>query len=88
MGACHEAVSCLNKLSMPLLISSLLLVIYSLDCVSAQITDVPTPPYFTKQPKHEVLFQVSIQADEQEKPFVLECEARGRPPPKYVSQQL
>ena len=36
-----------------------------------------------KQPPHEQLYQISQGADEPEKPFMLECEASGKPEPKY-----
>ncbi|KAG1714169.1 Neuroglian [Nymphon striatum] len=82
MGTCNEGLRHL-ELRMPLIVGCILISI-SLKCISAQISTVPTPPYFTKQPKHELLFQVSAQADEKDKPFVLECEAKGQPPPKYT----
>ena len=44
---------------------------------------VQSPPYMVKQPpKDEVLFQVKSRVDENDKPFVIECEAEGEPAPK------
>ncbi|XP_018330369.1 neuroglian [Agrilus planipennis] len=44
--------------------------------------EVPSPPRIVKQPPtDEVLFQVG--ADENDKPFYIECEAIGEPAPRY-----
>ena len=43
---------------------------------------VQSPPYMIKQPPtDEVLFKVKARADENDKPFVIECEAEGEPAP-------
>ena len=43
---------------------------------------VQSPPYIIKQPPtDELLFQVKSRADENDKPFVIECEAEGEPAP-------
>lgn len=43
----------------------------------------PLPPHITKQvPPDEILFQVALP-NENEKPFIIECEADGDPPPEY-----
>lgn len=44
------------------------------------------PPTMIKQPPHEQLFEVfqSSDADQAERPFVLECEAKGDPEPVYT----
>ncbi|XP_035227979.1 neuroglian-like isoform X2 [Stegodyphus dumicola] len=47
------------------------------------ITTIPYPPTMIKQPNPDQLFQVSQTQDEQDKPFILECEARGNPEPEY-----
>uniref|UniRef100_T1JDB9 Neuronal cell adhesion molecule n=1 Tax=Strigamia maritima TaxID=126957 RepID=T1JDB9_STRMM len=45
---------------------------------------IPSPPTITKQPPSDyLLFQVAVNQDEKEKPFVLECEATGEPQPTY-----
>jgi hypothetical protein len=45
---------------------------------------VQSPPYIIKQPPtDELLFQVKSRADENDKPFVIECEADGEPAPTY-----
>ncbi|XP_069981771.1 neuroglian isoform X2 [Penaeus vannamei] len=43
------------------------------------------PPMMTKQPpsNEELLFQVASRMDENDKPFIIECEAEGEPAPKY-----
>ncbi|KAG7157810.1 Neuroglian-like 2 [Homarus americanus] len=43
------------------------------------------PPMMTKQPpsNEELLFQVASRQDENDKPFIIECEAEGEPAPKY-----
>ncbi|KAK8743667.1 hypothetical protein OTU49_001198 [Cherax quadricarinatus] len=43
------------------------------------------PPMMTKQPpsNEELLFQVASRLDENDKPFIIECEAEGEPAPKY-----
>lgn len=56
-----------------------LLTLVSLTCAA-----VPSPPTMVKQPPiHEQLYQVSETSDEQDKPFILECEAKGNPEPIY-----
>lgn len=42
------------------------------------------PPMMTKQPpsNEELLFQVASRMDENDKPFIIECEAEGEPAPK------
>uniref|UniRef100_A0A2P2I497 Neuroglian-like n=1 Tax=Hirondellea gigas TaxID=1518452 RepID=A0A2P2I497_9CRUS len=43
------------------------------------------PPLMVKQPpsSEELLFQVAYRVDENDKPFIIECEAEGEPAPKY-----
>ena len=53
---------------------------------NAQINEnffsVQSPPYIVKQPQtKEVYFMVKTHPDENEKPFVIQCEAEGEPPP-------
>lgn len=45
-----------------------------------------SPPTMIKQPPHEQLFEVfqTSDADQAERPFVLECEAKGDPEPTYT----
>lgn len=44
---------------------------------------VQSPPQIVKQPpSDELLFQVVQRIDENDKPFVIECEAEGEPAPK------
>ncbi|GIY13215.1 neuroglian [Caerostris extrusa] len=53
-------------------------------CLCSAVTTIPYPPTMTKQPPHEQLFQVHLLTQEdQDKPFILECEARGNPEPEY-----
>ena len=43
---------------------------------------VQSPPRIVKQPPtDELLFQVKSRADENDKPFIIECEAEGEPAP-------
>lgn len=45
---------------------------------------IQSPPRIVKQPPtDELLFQVAQQANENDKPFIIECEAEGEPAPKY-----
>lgn len=45
---------------------------------------IHSPPRIIKQPPtDELLFQVAQQANENDKPFIVECEAEGEPAPKY-----
>ncbi|XP_026272122.1 neuroglian isoform X2 [Frankliniella occidentalis] len=45
---------------------------------------VQSPPRIVKQPPtDELLFQVVTQQNENDKPFIIECEAEGEPAPKY-----
>lgn len=37
-------------------------------------------------PTDELLFQVATQQNENDKPFIIECEAEGDPAPKWVTQ--
>lgn len=44
----------------------------------------PSPPLITKQPQSdEILFQVAEKSSEDDKPFLIECEAEGEPAPTY-----
>ncbi|KAG8240342.1 hypothetical protein J437_LFUL000817 [Ladona fulva] len=44
---------------------------------------IQSPPRIVKQPPtDEVLFQVAVQQIENDKPFIIECEAEGEPAPK------
>lgn len=44
---------------------------------------VQSPPQVVKQPpSDELLFQVAQRIDENDKPFIIECEAEGEPAPK------
>nr|CAD7598606.1 unnamed protein product [Timema genevievae] len=46
--------------------------------------EVQSPPRIVKQPPtDELLFQVVQQQNENDKPFIIECEAEGEPAPKY-----
>lgn len=45
---------------------------------------IQSPPRIVKQPPtDELLFQVATQQNENDKPFIIECEAEGEPAPKY-----
>ncbi|XP_049962681.1 neuroglian [Schistocerca serialis cubense] len=45
---------------------------------------IQSPPQIIKQPPtDELLFQVAQQQNENDKPFIIECEAEGEPAPKY-----
>ncbi|XP_063242824.1 neuroglian isoform X3 [Bacillus rossius redtenbacheri] len=45
---------------------------------------IQSPPRIVKQPPtDELLFQVAQQQSENDKPFIIECEAEGEPAPKY-----
>ncbi|XP_046388931.1 neuroglian isoform X2 [Ischnura elegans] len=61
---------------------TLILILVSL-IVSAQSIG-QSPPRIVKQPpSDELLFQVAVQQNENDKPFIIECEAEGEPAPKY-----
>ena len=50
------------------------------------LISVQSPPFIIKQPPTtEVLFKVKARADENDKPFVIECEAEGEPQPQWVN---
>lgn len=54
-------------------------------CVLLIISLVHSPPRIIKQPPtDELLYQVAQQSNENDKPFLIECEAEGEPAPKYV----
>lgn len=36
-----------------------------------------------KEPPDELLFQVATHQNENDKPFIIDCEAEGEPAPKY-----
>ncbi|VVC24599.1 Hypothetical protein CINCED_3A009632 [Cinara cedri] len=44
---------------------------------------IQSPPRIVKESPDELLFQVATQQNENDKPFVIECEAEGEPAPKY-----
>lgn len=45
---------------------------------------VHSPPRIIKQPPtDELLYQVAQQSNENDKPFLIECEAEGEPAPTY-----
>lgn len=49
---------------------------------------IQSPPRIIKQPPtDELLFQVKSRADENDKPFIVECEADGEPAPLYRWQK-
>jgi len=55
------------------------------NCESKSLSAVQSPPRIIKQPPtDELLFQVARQQNENDKPFIIECEAEGEPAPKYV----
>jgi hypothetical protein len=55
------------------------------DCDNKILSTVQSPPRIVKQPPtDELLFQVAQQQNENDKPFIIECEAEGEPAPKYV----
>ncbi|XP_055709240.1 neuroglian isoform X1 [Phlebotomus papatasi] len=45
---------------------------------------IHSPPRIIKEPPtDELLFQVALQTNENDKPFIIECEAEGEPAPRY-----
>lgn len=47
---------------------------------------VQSPPRIVKEPPvDELLFQVVTNQNENDKPFIIDCEAEGEPAPKYYS---
>lgn len=49
-------------------------------------TAVHSPPKIIKQPSSdEVLYQVANKSNENDKPFLIECEAEGEPAPRFMS---
>ncbi|XP_068206070.1 LOW QUALITY PROTEIN: neuroglian-like [Palaemon carinicauda] len=63
--------------------SGLLLTLLALAAMCEAV--IKYPPMMTKQPpsNEELLFQVASRQDENDKPFIIECEAEGEPAPKY-----
>jgi len=59
--------------------------LFLLGTLNLSIAIVQSPPYIVKQPpgNEELLFQVKSRQDENDKPFVIECEAEGEPGPEY-----
>lgn len=58
--------------------------LYTLVASTVVVNAVPSPPRIVKQPPtDELLFQVATQQNENDKPFIIECEAEGEPAPKY-----
>ena len=56
--------------------------VYSHVIFSFFLALVQSPPRIIKQPPtDELLFQVKSRADENDKPFIIECEADGEPAP-------
>ena len=46
---------------------------------------VQSPPKIIKEPPtDELLFQVKSKPSDNDKPFIIECEAEGEPAPSYV----
>ena len=43
---------------------------------------VTSPPYLVRQPPHELLYQES-SLNREDRPVILECEAKGEPLPEY-----
>lgn len=41
-----------------------------------------SPPYMVRQPPHELLYQIS-SPNREDRPVILECEAKGDPIPEY-----
>lgn len=53
-------------------------------CILQTSAIIQSPPRIVKQPPtDELLFQVATQQNENDKPFIIECEAEGEPAPKY-----
>jgi len=47
---------------------------------------VQSPPKIVKEPSaDELLFQVATHQYENDKPFIIDCEAEGVPAPKYYT---
>ena len=60
-----------------------LIVLFIFGFFIIQTECVQSPPTMIKQPPKEQLYQVAISSDEVDRPFTLECEARGDPEPTY-----
>ncbi|XP_065332463.1 neuroglian isoform X1 [Cloeon dipterum] len=53
-------------------------------CITQSLALLQSPPRMVKQPPtDEILFQVAVHQSENDKPFIIECEAEGEPAPKY-----
>ncbi|XP_059480515.1 neuroglian isoform X2 [Neocloeon triangulifer] len=53
-------------------------------CITHSLALIQSPPRMVKQPPtDEILFQVAINQNENDKPFIIECEAEGEPAPRY-----
>lgn len=61
-----------------------MILIHSLhNAFSIFVSIVHSPPRIIKQPPtDELLYQVAQQQNENDKPFLIECEAEGEPAPK------
>lgn len=63
-----------------------LLIVCFLSITYIRTQALQSPPTIIKQPPHEKLFEVfqSSDSEQAERPFVLECEAKGMPEPTYT----
>ncbi|KAA0202421.1 hypothetical protein HAZT_HAZT000084 [Hyalella azteca] len=73
----------LGRQSTSVWLSGYCLLVFSVMMVNAGV--IKYPPQMVKQPpsNEELLFQVASRVDENDKPFIIECEAEGEPAPKY-----
>ncbi|XP_050520545.1 neuroglian isoform X2 [Daktulosphaira vitifoliae] len=70
----------MNRISTNLFYSTIVLYFF-LTIISSKIQ---SPPRIVKEPiVDELLFQVATQQNENDKPFIIDCEAEGEPAPEY-----
>lgn len=70
-----------------MVLAPLAVLVATLNVLAAQSL-IHSPPSIIKQPPtDEMLFQVA-QTGENDKPFIIECEAEGEPTPRWILSQL
>ncbi|XP_036318841.1 neuroglian isoform X1 [Rhagoletis pomonella] len=65
-------------------LSQTLAVLLLVAVLGSSTAEINSPPRIIKQPPtDELLFKVAVQNKESDKPFIIECEAEGKPDPSY-----
>ncbi|XP_017474958.1 PREDICTED: neuroglian-like [Rhagoletis zephyria] len=64
-------------------LSQKLAVLLLVAVLGSSTAEINSPPRIIKQPPtDELLFKVAVQNKESDKPFIIECEAEGKPDPR------